>query len=82
MGTARKLQKGKKGEPIFPGMRDQPLSDMTLTKVLRTAVDGAWTVHGFRSSFRDWTAECTDVPREIAEEALAHVLTNKVEAAY
>lgn len=80
--TAKALRAGVEQEPIFPGIKRQPLSDMTLTKVLRTAVDGAWTVHGFRSSFRDWTAECTDVPREIAEEALAHVLTNKVEAAY
>jgi integrase len=40
------------------------------------------TVHGFRSSFRDWVAEQTDVPREVAEAALAHVHENKVEAAY
>jgi integrase len=38
--------------------------------------------HGFRSSFRDWCAERTNFPRELAEQALAHVLTNKVEAAY
>lgn len=38
--------------------------------------------HGFRSTFRDWCAECTDAPREIAEAALAHVIVNKVEAAY
>jgi len=40
------------------------------------------TVHGFRSSFRDWAAEQTQVPREVAEQALAHTLGNKVEAAY
>lgn len=40
------------------------------------------TVHGFRSTFRDWCAEQTAFPREIAEAALAHVLTNEVEAAY
>jgi integrase len=40
------------------------------------------TVHGFRSAFRDWAAERTSVPREVAEAALAHTLENKVEAAY
>ena len=38
------------------------------------------TVHGFRSTFRDWIRECTDYPRELAEAALAHTITNKVEA--
>lgn len=82
LDTARKLRKGKKGEPIFPGMRDQPLSDMTLTKVLRTAIAGDWTVHGFRSSFRDWAAEKTSFPREVAETALAHTNPDKTEASY
>ena len=63
-------------------MRDQPLSDMTLTKVLRTAIAGDWTVHGFRSSFRDWVAEETDFDGAVAEMALAHTIENKVEAAY
>jgi integrase len=40
------------------------------------------TLHGFRSSFRDWAAECTGYPREVAEAALAHVNGHKVEAAY
>ena len=38
--------------------------------------------HGFRSSFRDWAAECTDAPREVCEHALAHVNSDRVEAAY
>lgn len=61
--------------------RGQPMSDMTLTKVLRDAglADRA-TVHGFRSSFRDWCAD-TGKPREIAEAALAHVVGG-VEGAY
>lgn len=42
----------------------------------------ALTVHGFRSSFRDWCGECTDEPREIAEMALAHEVGNEVERAY
>lgn len=79
---AERLRKGKNGEPIFPGKGDKPQSDMTLTKVLRTAKPGMWTVHGFRSSFRIWAAEKVDGSRELAEEALAHVLTSKVEASY
>jgi len=68
---------------VFPGMKGQPLSDMTLTKVLRVALPGGgWTVHGFRSSFRDWCAECTSYRSEVAEAALAHTIPNKVEAAY
>lgn len=67
---------------VFPGQaRFSPLSDMTLLKVLRDANLGV-TVHGFRSTFRDWIADETDYPREIAEAALAHTLENKVEAAY
>jgi integrase len=40
------------------------------------------TVHGFRSAFRDWAAECTNFPNEVCEAALAHVIENKAEAAY
>jgi integrase len=67
---------------VFYGQkRGKPLSDMTLLKVLRD-MDVAFTVHGFRSSFRDWVAEKTTVPGEVAEAALAHAIPNKVEAAY
>lgn len=66
---------------IFPAPRGGPLSDMALTAVLRRI--GADAVpHGFRSTFRDWAGERTDFPREIAEQALAHTLESKVEAAY
>ena len=67
---------------LFPG-RDVrlPLSDMTLLKVLRYA-ELPYTVHGFRSAFRDWAAEQTSYPGEVAEAALAHTVANKVEAAY
>lgn len=54
---------------------------MTLLKILRD-MDLAVTVHGFRSAFRDWVAEQTDYSGEIAEAALAHTVSNKVEAAY
>lgn len=66
--------KSKKGEP-------QPLSDMSLTAVLRR-MGLKETVHGFRSSFRDWGAEQTDYANEVLEMALAHAVGNKVEAAY
>ena len=67
---------------MFPGAKDGPLSDMTLTKILRVACPGDWTVHGFRSSFRDWAANETSIPGEVVEAALAHTVANKVEAAY
>ena len=67
---------------VFPGMkRGRPLSDMTLLKILRDMKVDA-TVHGFRSSFRDWCAEETSFAGEVAEAALAHAIPNKVEAAY
>lgn len=67
---------------IFQGAaRGKPLSDMTLLKILRDMKLDV-TVHGFRSAFRDWCAEETSVPGEVAEAALAHAIPNKVEAAY
>jgi len=69
-------------ELIFHGSkRGKPLSDMTLLKVLRDLKE-PYTVHGFRSAFRDWVAEQTEVAGEVAEAALAHAIPNKVEAAY
>lgn len=68
--------------PLFPGKGNKPLSDMTLTKVLRGEIAGDYTVHGFRSTFRDWAAEQTNVAGEVVETALAHAIPNKVEAAY
>ena len=68
---------------VFPGMRHaRPLSDMSLTAVLKRMGREGLTVHGFRSTFRDWCAETTHFPREVCEQALAHTLANKVEAAY
>lgn len=67
---------------VFPGERSgKPMSDMTLTALLRRLAVKA-TAHGLRSSFRDWCAEATNFPREVAEAALAHALESKVEAAY
>jgi integrase len=66
---------------VFPG-RTAMLSDMSLTAVLKRMGYGHITVHGFRSSFRDWAAERTNYPREVCEHALAHQLKDKAEAAY
>jgi integrase len=76
----KSLPPGKADELIFPGLRG-PLSDMSLTAVLRRMKVEA-TVHGFRSTFRDWVAEHTDHPSEVAEMALAHAVGDRVEAAY
>ena len=70
-----------KNELVFPSRRGKPLSDMTLSKLVREQGIAA-VPHGFRSSFRDWAAERTNHPREVVEAALAHVVKNKVEAAY
>lgn len=68
---------------VFPGHREgRPLSDMSLTAVLRRMQRDDLTTHGFRSTFRDWAAEATNYPHEVAEMALAHTVGNKVEAAY
>lgn len=69
--------------PLFPNPRGKPLSDTAMRKYLQNDMDKQGvTVHGFRSSFRDWAAERTGFPREIAEAALAHVLRDKTKAAY
>lgn len=68
---------------LFPGRKPgRRLSDMSMLSLLRRMDRADLTVHGFRSAFRDWCAEATNYPREIAEQALAHTITNKAEAAY
>lgn len=69
-----------RGEWVFASPTGRTLSDSTLSKLVRENGIGA-VPHGFRSSFRDWCGE-TGQPREVAEQALAHVLKNRVEAAY
>ena len=68
-------------ELVFSAPRGGELSDMTLTAVLRR-MNVAAVPHGFRSTFRDWAAERTNYPRDVAEMALAHAIGDKVEAAY
>ena len=68
---------------VFPGQGDKALSDMTLTGALRQAGQSNVTVHGFRSTFRDWAAEMMPtVPAMVAEMALAHSVGNETERAY
>jgi integrase len=67
---------------VFPGRdKAEPLSNMAMLELMRRMRDGL-TVHGFRSTFRDWAAETTAHPRDVCEAALAHVLGNQTEAAY
>jgi integrase len=77
---ARELSAGS--DFLFPGRSiRKPLSNMVFLKALgRMRLDV--TAHGFRSAFRDWAAEQTSFPNEVAEMALAHTIKNKAEAAY
>jgi integrase len=77
------LEDSRINDFVFPGEKaGRPLSGMSLEMLLRRMKVEDATVHGFRSSFRDWAAECTNFPNEVCEAALAHVIENKAEAAY
>ena len=68
---------------VFPGGRKgRPLSNNAMLALLKRMKRSDITVHGFRSTFRDWARETTSHPRDVAEAALAHVLADKTEAAY
>jgi len=67
---------------VFPGKPRKPLTNMAMAALLDRMGRNDITVHGFRSTFRDWCAEATNYPREIAEAALAHTNKDKTEAAY
>ncbi len=68
---------------VFPGgKRGKPLSNMAMLELLKRMGRPDLTVHGFRSTFRDWAAETTHFPNEMVEMALAHIIENRVEAAY
>jgi len=72
----------RQNEFVFPGMKQgRPLSDMSLLMLLRELREGI-TTHGFRSTFKDWCAEYTHTPNFVSEAALAHIVADKVEAAY
>jgi integrase len=71
------------GEFVFAGRRaGTPLSNMSMLELMRDLRGKGATVHGFRSTFRDWAAEQTSYPNELCEIALAHVVSDKTEAAY
>lgn len=73
----------REGEYVFAGARQgKPLSNMAMLELIRGMRGKGATVHGFRSSFRDWASETTAYPNEMLEIALAHVVGNKAEAAY
>lgn len=71
------------GGYVFPGQKKgRPLSNMSMDMLLRRLKQDAYTVHGFRSSFRDWVGETTEFSSDLAEAALAHVVGNQTERAY
>lgn len=67
---------------LFPSLSGFALSNMAMLQMLRGLRDDGATVHGFRSSFRDWAAEQTDFPREVVEACLAHAMGDAAELAY
>lgn len=77
----RSLPAGGADDPVFKSPRGKFFSDMSISAVMRR-MDREEVPHGFRSTFRDWAAERTNYPREVAEMALAHVIGSAVEAAY
>ncbi len=92
-----RLSNGDPDSLVFPGARGRVMSNMTMPKALKTSGGEGFTVHGFRSSFRDWVADTmvsiklpakegqeakTALAGDVAESALAHALPNRVEAAY
>jgi integrase len=77
------VQAQAKGPFLFAGGKEgAPLSNMAMLELLRRMGRDDLTVHGFRSIFRDWAAECTAYPGEVREMALAHAISDKAEAAY
>ena len=79
----KKMKKIATGNYVFPGRKPgRPLSNMSMEMILRRMNVEDATMHGFRSSFRDWVGNETDFQRELAEAALAHVVGDAVEQAY
>jgi integrase len=83
LAIVEKMAAIRAGEYVFPGGKaGRPMSNMALLMLLRRMGRGDLTAHGFRSTFRDWAAERANFPAEVAEMALAHTVSDKVEAAY
>lgn len=83
LAIVKRMKTLSRGKYVFPGRQtDKHLSNMALLQLLERMGRDDITSHGFRSTFRDWSAECTNHPREICESALAHTIKDKTEAAY
>lgn len=83
LDVLRGLAEARAGDVVFFGQKaGQPLSNMSMLMLLRRMGRADITTHGFRSAFKDWASEQTDFPSEVSEMALAHVVGDKVEAAY
>jgi len=83
LNVLTELKKTALNDFVLPGLRSNTaLSNMAFLQLLKRMERADLTAHGFRSTFRDWAAERTAYPQELAEMALAHAVTNKVEAAY
>jgi integrase len=81
--AALRAVQGRNRTYVFPGhKRNSHLSNAAMMRVLKRLERTGITVHGFRSTFRDWCAESTNYPADVAEMALAHTLRDKTEAAY
>jgi integrase len=75
------MQRARIGDFVFPASATKGLSNMAMSQILKR-MGLKVTVHGFRSSFKDWAGEVSNTPNEISEMALAHTIANKAEAAY
>jgi integrase len=82
MAVLERMGEARENDYVFPGERRAALSNMAMLKLLERMGRDDLTVHGFRSTFRDWTAERTNFPSEVAEAALAHVVGGDTERAY
>lgn len=83
LGIIAALSEARVSDFVFPGQKpNRPLSGMAFEMLLRRMQAGAFTVHGFRSAFRDWAGDETSFPREVAEQALAHRVGDATERAY
>ena len=82
MSLLEKLHLNSQSEFVFMRTKDKPLSNMAMMMLLRRMKHNDITVHGFRSSFRDWCGDTTSFPREVAEAALAHKVGDEMERAY
>jgi integrase len=83
LAIVKRLKAIRQNDFVFPGERsNSPLSNMSMLMMLRRMGREDLTVHGFRSTFRDWAAEQTNFPREMAEAALAHIVADRTERAY